>query len=154
MAATPTIVNGIDELHGLVGQRLGRSDWLVVDQELIDRFAVLTRDEQWIHLDRARAADGPFGTTIAHGYLTLSLCSHLVAQSFELRGVGMAVNYGTDRVRFPSPVAAGSSIRATVELTSVQDFPGGVQVVLHTAVDVANATKPCCVADIVVRYYV
>lgn len=153
-AASSTIVNGLDELRGRVGQRLGHSDWLVVDQELIDRFAALTQDEQWIHVDRARAADGPFGTTIAHGYLTLSLCSFLIARSFVLRGVAMAVNYGTDRVRFSSPVPTGSPIRATVELASVHDVLGGVQAVLHTIVEVAGAQKPSCVADIVVRYYV
>jgi acyl dehydratase len=153
-AAQPTSLDGLDELRGLVGRRLGRSGWLVVDQALIDGFAILTRDEQWIHIDRALAADGPFGTTVAHGFLTLSLCSDLVSQSFVLHGVKMTVNYGVDRVRFPSPVPAGASVRATVDLASVDDVPGGVQAVLHTVVSVAGADKPSCVADIVVRYYV
>jgi len=153
-AACPTIVNGLDALRGLVGQRLGRSEWLVIDQDLIDRFAEVTRDQQWIHRDTARAARGPFGITIAHGYLTLSLCSYLIAQSFVVRGVGMAINYGANRVRFPSPVPSGSSVRATVDLTSVEEVSGGVQAVLHTVVEVVEAAKPSCVADIVFRYYV
>jgi acyl dehydratase len=154
LAGQPTIVDGLDQLRSLVGQQLGHSGWLVVDQALIDDFAAVTRDEQWIHLDRGRAADGPFGTTIAHGFLTLSLCSHLISRSFVLRGVKMTVNYGVDRVRFPSPVPAGAAVRATVHLASARDIPGGVQAVLHTVVAVADAEKPSCVADVVVRYYV
>jgi acyl dehydratase len=153
-AAKPTSIDGLDELRSLVGQRLGRSGWLAVDQALIDGFATLTRDEQWIHVDPLLASDGPFSTTIAHGFLTLALCSHLVSQSFVLHGITMTVNYGVDRVRFPSPVPAGASVRATVDLASVHEVPGGVQAVLHTVVTVADADKPSCVADIVIRYYV
>ncbi len=136
----------------MVGKELGPTGWLEVTQERIDAFAHATGDRQWIHVDPARAADGPFGTTIAHGYLTLSLCAPLVAEALAgLRSESMSINYGTNRVRFPSPVPAGSRIRARVAVASVEEVPGGEQAVLVTTVEREGSEKPACVAEIVLR---
>lgn len=136
----------------MVGEELGPTGWLEVTQERIDAFAHATGDRQWIHVDPARAADGPFGTTIAHGYLTLSLCAPLVAEALAgLRSESMSINYGTNRVRFPSPVPAGSRIRARVAVAAVEEVPGGEQAVLVTTVEREGSEKPACVAEIVLR---
>jgi acyl dehydratase len=142
----------MSDLRDMVGKELGPTGWLEVTQERIDAFAQATGDRQWIHVDPARAAAGPFGTTIAHGYLTLSLCAPLVAEALAgLRSESMSINYGTNRVRFPSPVPAGSRIRARVAVASVEEVPGGEQAVLVTTVEREGSEKPACVAEIVLR---
>lgn len=147
------MVHGIDGLRSLVGSRLGPTRPLTVDQERISAFAEVTEDRQWIHIDADRAASGPFGATIAHGYLTLSLCAHFMLELLELRDIAMAVNYGLDRVRFPSPVPVGSSIYAEGEVLEVTDIPGGVQCRFRLTLARPGADKPACVADVVFRYY-
>ena len=143
---------GMSELRDLIGKELRPTDWLEVTQERIDTFADATDDHQWIHVDPARAAEGPFGTTIAHGYLTLSLCAPLLTEALAgLRSESMSINYGTNRVRFPSPVPAGSRIRARVTVESVDEVPGGEQAVLLDTVEREGGEKPVCVAEIVLR---
>ena len=135
------------------GDRFGPSSWIDVTQEKIDLFAGATGDHQWIHVDPARAADGPFGTTIAHGYLTLSL---LPVASYEVvpRQGGMAINYGLNRVRFPSPVPVGSRVRATFEAVDVEEHDWGGQATMQATVErEGGGDKPVCVAEIVFRYY-
>jgi acyl dehydratase len=146
-------VNGIDEVRGLVGQTIGPSDWRKVTQADIDRFAELSGDDQWIHVDVERAkAESPFGTTIAHGDCTLSTIDGFYAQLLESTGFRLAVNYGWNRVRFPAPVPAGGRIRASVETLSVEDVGGGWhQVVYKWTVEVEGSEKPACVAESVVR---
>jgi acyl dehydratase len=134
-------------------QVLGRSQWHTVEQDQIDAFGAATLDEQWIHTDPRRAAHGPFGGTIAHGYLTLSLATVLVDEVFVISDAVMIVNYGLDRVRFPAPLPVGSQVCAEVSLAGQRDFPGGVQVTLHLVYAVAGQEKPCCVADVLFRYY-
>ena len=142
----------MSSLRDLLGVELEPSDWLEVSQERIDAFAAATDDAQWIHTDPERAAAGPFGTTIAHGYLTLSLCAPLVSQALAgLTGYGMALNYGSNKVRFPAPLPAGSRIRARVAVMSVDDVPGGDQAVLLTTIEREGGDKPVCVAEIVLR---
>jgi acyl dehydratase len=149
----PTTVNGLAELKALAGQNLGRSDWLEIDQARIDTFADATDDHQWIHVDPVRAADGPFGGTIAHGFLTLSLLIPLWDDILDVRGVTTKVNYGLNKVRFTGPVPAGSKIRAEATLASVEDVKGGVQAVIDFTVERAGSDKPCCIAQAVHRYY-
>lgn len=143
----------VSELHLHVGQVLGHSAWRVVEQADADAFGAATHDEQWIHTDPHRAAQGPFGRTIAHGYLTLSLATSLVDEVFEVPDAVMVVNYGVDRVRFPAPLPLGAEVRAEVGLAGVVDFSGGVQVSAHLVYEVAGQAKPCCVADVLLRYY-
>ncbi len=138
--------------EGMIGEELGPTDWLDVTQERIDTFARATDDHQWIHVDPARAAKGPFGTTIAHGYLTLSLCAPLLSQLLVgMAPSGMSINYGTNKVRFPAPVPAGSRIRARATVASVDEVPGGEQAVIVTTVEREGSEKPVCVAEIVIR---
>ncbi len=151
--AGPRIFTSADELRAAVGEQLGHSDWLEIDQRRIDLFAEATGDHQWIHVDAGRAAEGPFGTTIAHGYLTLSLLPALVPQVMRVEGVTMGINYGTDKVRFPAPVPVGSRLRATAVLTEVREAGGGVQVTTAVTVEREGGEKPVCVADSVSRYY-
>src|SRR5919202_1352799 len=134
-------VDGIDELLGLVGVELGASDWHAIDQERIDAFADATGDHQWIHVDPEKAAAGPFGTTIAHGYLTLSLLPLFGPQLIKVEGVKMGVNYGTNKVRFPAPVPVGSRLRATGTISGVDDVPGGVQVTVAFTVEREGGDK-------------
>jgi len=141
----------LEELAGAVGETLGPGDWLEVTQERIDTFAAATGDDQWIHVDPERAATGPFGTTVAHGYLTLSLVPHLLRKLYRVDGVGLAVNYGLNKVRFPAPVRSGGRIRAAARIASVEPASGGVQVVLHVTVDVEGGDRPCCAAETVTR---
>jgi acyl dehydratase len=148
-----THVKSIDELSALVGTHLGYSDYVLVTQEQVNLFAEATGDHQWIHVDPVRAAAGPFGHTIAHGYLTLSLIPVLLGGVMKVDGVAMGVNYGSNKVRFTSPVPVGSEIRAGATLASVEEVTGGVQVALDVTVEVKNATKPSCVAQVVSRYY-
>ena len=139
-----------DELDGAVGEELGTSDWLAIEQDRVDAFADATGDHQWIHVDVERAAKGPFGGTIAHGYLTLSLIPQLSAQIFALDTPGARLNYGVNKVRFPSPVKVGSRLRATATLVEVSDVPAGKQMVTRYVVEADGQDKPACVAETVV----
>jgi acyl dehydratase len=136
------------------GEHLGYSDWHTVDQKTVDMFAEATGDHQWIHVDLERAAKGPFGGTVAHGFLTLSLIPALTEQIFRIQGVRMGVNYGLNRVRFPAPLPVGKRVRAGMELAEVTEVDGGVQVVARVTVEVEGAPKPCCVAETVSRFYI
>jgi acyl dehydratase len=146
----------VTELSGLkehVGEQLGWTDWREITQERVDLFADATDDHQWIHVDPERAAAGPFGGTIAHGYLTLSLIAPLLGELLHVDGVSMGINYGLDRVRFPAPVPVGARIRAGAELAEVNEVPGGVQSKLVVTFEVENGDKPACVAEVLVRHY-
>jgi acyl dehydratase len=147
-------VQGPEGLKGLVGQHIGWSEPVEVTQTQIDTFADATGDHQWIHVDPERAKDGPFGTTIAHGYLTLSLLPYFLPRLWEVEGFSMGLNYGTEKVRFPSPVPVGSQVRCGATVDSVEDISGGVQVTLTGTIEVLGAPKPSCVAQVVYRYYV
>lgn len=136
-----------------VGQSLGEGDWLLVDQKRIDTFAEATGDYQWIHVDTDRAASSPFGGTIAHGYLTLSLCPYLVKSVYRIDGSKMGVNYGLNRVRFISPVPVGSRIRARSVLKNAERIGDGVQVTLETTIELEGSDKPACVAETVSRVF-
>ncbi|WP_328556434.1 MULTISPECIES: MaoC family dehydratase [unclassified Streptomyces] len=151
--AEPRMFATVDELRGAVGEQLGYTDWVEVEQKRIDLFAEATGDHQWIHVDPEKAATGPFGTTIAHGYLTLSLLPLFGPQLIGVEGVKMGVNYGTNKVRFPAPVPVGSRLRATATITAVDDVPGGVQVSVAFTVEREGGDKPVCVAESVSRYY-
>ena len=151
--AEPRIFTSPAELKAAVGEQLGHTAWLEVDQQRIDLFAEATGDHQWIHVDPEKAAAGPFGTTIAHGYLTLSLLPLFGPQLMRVDGVKMGVNYGTNKVRFPAPVPVGSRLRATATITGVQDVTGGVQVAVAFTVEREGGDKPVCVAESVSRYY-
>ena len=146
------VFESLEDVRGAAGSELGVSDWHVVSQEQIAAFADATGDHQWIHTDAECAAAGPFGTTIAHGFLTLSLTPTLLHEIYEVRGVGMAINYGANRVRFPAPLPSGSRVRARGRLDSVDDVPGGIQVVTHVEIEREGGDKPCCVADLVSRF--
>jgi acyl dehydratase len=148
-----TTVNGLDSFASLVGQHLGYSAWHQVDQAQVDLFADATGDHQWIHVDPERAAKGPFGGPIAHGYLTLSLAPVLLGEVLAVEGTSFGVNYGCNKVRFPSPVPVGSSVRLGATVASVDAFDGGVQVALDITIEVEGAPKPSCVAQVVYRYY-
>ena len=141
------------ELAAAVGETFGPGPGLLVDQARIAAFADATDDHQWIHLDAERAAAGPFGGTVAHGYLTLSLLPVLSRDLYRCEGVGMVVNYGLDRVRFPAPLRSGSIVQASAELTSVEPVAGALQVVMTVTVQAEGAAKPCCVAASVSRLY-
>jgi len=142
----------LDEFKAAAGTSLGTTDWLVVDQERINQFAAATGDHQWIHIDVERAASGPFGGTIAHGLLTLSLLPVFMHELYEVHGVAMAVNYGFNKVRFMSPVPSGSKLRASAEIVDVTDVPGGVQGVVATTIEIEGAAKPACVIESIVRF--
>ncbi|MFI2349897.1 MaoC family dehydratase [Streptomyces sp. NPDC019443] len=151
--AEPRIFNSADELRAGVGEQLDYSDWLEIEQKRIDLFAEATGDHQWIHVDPERAASGPFGTTIAHGYLTLSLLPTLMPQVMRVEGMKMGINYGSNKVRFPAPVPVGSRLRATAVLQNVEDAGGGVQVTALVTVEREGGDKPVCVAESVSRYF-
>jgi acyl dehydratase len=144
---------GLDELAGSIGQHLGYSEWHLVDQAQIDAFADATGDHQWIHVDAERAKAGPFGTTIAHGYFTLSLVPVLLGQVLRVQGVSLVVNYGLNKVRLPAPVPSGSRIRMGAELSGVEEIKGGLQATVTGTFEVEGQDKPACVAEIVFRYY-
>ena len=139
-----------DEVAAASGEDLGASDWLLIDQDRVNQFAEATGDHQWIHVDEEQAAAGPFGGTIAHGYLTLSLIPMLGAQVFGLETPGAKLNYGVNKVRFPSPLPVGSRIRAHVKVVDVADVPAGKQVTFGWAIEIEDAPKPACVAETVV----
>jgi acyl dehydratase len=154
IAAMATIVQGIQGLRELAGTHLGYSDYIEVTQEQVDQFAEATGDHQWIHVDVERARkESPFGGPIAHGYLTLSLGPRLVPQVLRVEGIKMGVNYGCDKVRFPSPVPVGSRLRVGVEVLEVTDVPGGVQAKMRFTFECEGAEKPACVAENLLRYY-
>ena len=146
-------VLGIDGYRELSGQPLGESGWHQVTQEQIDKFAEATGDHQWIHVDADRARSGPFGTTIAHGFLTLSLTPLLGGEVMKVEGIRMGINYGLNKVRFPSPVKVGSRVRASVRNLSVEDVKDGIQVVNEVTIEVEGQEKPACVAETVTRLY-
>jgi acyl dehydratase len=150
-----TTVSSIAELTALTGQHLGYSEWREVTQEQINTFADATDDHQWIHVDAERAAAGPFGTTIAHGFLTLSLLIPMWSEILHLEGVRLGINYGLNRVRFPSPVPVGSRIRAGATLVSVETVAdGSFQIVVDFVIERDGAEKPCCIAEGLYRLYV
>ena len=140
----------LDDVAASVGEELGSSDWLTIDQERVDRFAEATGDHQWIHVDIEKALVGPFGGTIAHGYLTLSLVPMLGAQVFALETPGAKLNYGVNKVRFPAPVPVGSRIRAHAKVAAVADLPAGKQLTLGWTIEIEDHPKPGCVAETVV----
>lgn len=151
--STPTILDGLDAVREAAGSHLGTSDWLIVDQARIDAFADATGDHQWIHVDPERAAqEGPFGSTIAHGYLTLSLTNGLLPSIVEVRGVSMGINYGTNKVRFPAPVPVDSRVRASADLTEVVDVAGGVQTTMTVTVEIEGHDRPACVVEVLSRF--
>jgi acyl dehydratase len=151
----PLVVDNLDALKDFVGREIATTDWLLVTQDRIQQFAEATEDRQWIHLDRERAQrESPYQITIAHGFLTLSLLSHLAQQALRIQhGVRMAVNYGLNRVRFPSPVRAGSKIRGRFTLQSLTTLSNAREAVFSIVIEDESQGKPCCVAEWVVRYY-
>ncbi|MFF4349148.1 MaoC family dehydratase [Streptomyces sp. NPDC001530] len=146
-------VNGLDELKKLAGSDLGTSEWIEITQERINTFADATGDHQWIHVDPEKAAQGPFGAPIAHGYLTLSLFIPLFTELLEVEGVSTKVNYGLNKVRFPSPVKVGSRIRLVAKLASVEDVPGGVQIAVDGTIEIDGGGKPAAVLQSLSRFY-
>jgi acyl dehydratase len=151
----PLVLETPHSLRDLVGRELTLTDWFPIAQERIEQFAEVTEDRQWIHVDRERAErESPYGTTIVHGFLTLSLLSRFMKEAIQIRcGVRMSVNYGLNRVRFPSAVRADSKIRVRFILQSLKDVPGALEAVFDARVEVQGSDKPCCVAEWVVRYY-
>lgn len=150
----PVVFDSNQAVISRVGTELGVSDWLEISQARVDGFADATNDHQWIHVDPARAAQGPFGATIAHGYLTLSLVSWFMPQIVDLSAMKMGVNYGCEKVRFPAPVRVGARVRGRALLVSAEPTKdGGVQAVIRVSVEVENGDKPGCVADTIARYY-
>ena len=143
------VFEGLEQLEAELGRHVGYSDWMEITQERIDAFAEATGDHQWIHVDPVRAAEGPYGRTIAHGYLTLSLLPLLGAEVMEIRGFAMMINYGVDKVRFPAPVPVGSRIRAGIELTSLERKSSGVQLNSLVTVEVEGSDRPAVVAETV-----
>lgn len=141
------------DLETAVGRKLGTSEWLIIDQDRINLFADATGDRQWIHVDPEKAKSGPFGNTIAHGYLTLSLVNLFLPQIIDVQGISMGVNYGCDKVRFPSPVAVNSRLRGVGELLQVENINGGVQATVRVSVEIDGSDRPACVVDTISRYF-
>ena len=139
-----------DDVSAAAGEELGTSDWLTIDQDRVNAFADATGDHQWIHVDVDRAKEGPFGGTIAHGYLTLSMVPHFGSQIFTLETPGAKLNYGVNKVRFPNPVKVGSRVRCTASFGDVTDIPAGKQLVIRYVVEIEGEDKPACVAETVV----
>jgi acyl dehydratase len=151
----PLMVENPQSLAHFLGREIGTTEWFSVTQDRIQQFAETTEDRQWIHVDSERAQrDSPHGTTIAHGFFTLALLSHFLRQAIQIgSGVRLSVNYGLNRVRFPSPVPAGSKIRAHFKLQALKDVAGGVEATFSVVIERENSEKPCCVAEWVIRYY-
>ncbi|MGB8995136.1 MAG: MaoC family dehydratase [Pseudonocardiaceae bacterium] len=147
------VFSGADELLAAAGEQLGTSGWMTIEQQRVNAFADATEDHQWIHIDPQRAAAGPFGTTIAHGFLTLSLLPHLIDQTYRVEGTTMVINYGLNKVRFPAPVPVGSTVRAEVALAEATEVTGGLQLVVRASLQIEGNAKPGCVADWVIRVY-
>ena len=148
-----TVFESPDALLGQEGTKVGPSEWMTMTQERIDTFADATGDHQWIHVDPEKAAKGPFGKTIAHGYLTLSLTSKFMPEIIEVRGMSMGINYGSDRLRFLSPVPVGSRLRGHGEFLEIKEVPGGYQSTLRVTIEIEGEEKPACVVDTISRYY-
>src|SRR5688500_17704548 len=148
----PTVFASPDALADAAGTHLGYSDWLEIDQARINLFADATGDHQWIHVDVEQAKAGPFGGTIAHGYLTLSLTNLFLPQLVTVDNISMGINYGVNKVRFPSPVLAGSRIRGGAEIAEVEEVAGGVQAIIRVTVELEGSAKPACVVENVTRY--
>jgi len=151
--SAPLVLHGLADLQERAGTSVGVSDWRTVQQEDINTFATLTGDEQWIHTDPERAASGPFGTTVQHGFLTLGLATGLLWSVFTVDGFGVILNYGLNKVRFPAPLRVGSRIRMHVEVAEVKELEKGAEAVYRLTYEVEGEPKPCCVADLVFRYY-
>ncbi len=143
--------SGLDEFVAARGSQLGPTDWLEISQDRIDQFATATGDHQWIHIDPQRAATGPFGGTIAHGLLTLSLLPQFMQQLYRVDNIAMAINYGYNKVRFITPVRAGAKLRASAEISDIAELPGAVQATLTAAVEIEDSEKPAAVAESIVR---
>jgi acyl dehydratase len=148
-----TTVDTIEDLTPLLGQVLGTSSWVEIDQARVDTFADATDDHQWIHTDPERAKSGPFGGTIGHGYLTLSLLIPLWTEILDVRQVGTKVNYGLEKVRFPAPVPVGSKVRAIATLTDIKPVAGGVQITIDVVIERDGGDKPVCIATPIFRFY-
>ena len=148
-----TTIASPDALLDMAGSDLGTSDWVEIAQSDVDAFAKATGDEQWIHVDPERAAAGPFGRTIVHGYMTLSMLVPLLHNTFQVNGVAMGINYGLNKVRFPAPTPVGSRVRVHAELVNAERVSGGVQAVVDATVEAEGVDKPVCVAQSIVRYY-
>lgn len=146
------IITSKAQLLASTGLDLGVSDWVAVEQSRIDMFAEATGDHQWIHVDPIKAAEGPFGACIAHGYLTLSLVNYFLPQLVDVQNISMGVNYGCDKVRFPNVVKAGSKVRGTGQIISVEEVKGSVQVITRVTIEVAEQQRPACVVDTISRY--
>ena len=151
----PLILESLQQLNNYVGKEIVTTGWLQMTQQRIQQFAEITGDAQWIHVDRERARrESPYGTTIAHGFLTLSLMSHFLREAIQLPGeVRQTINYGLNRVRFPAPVRVDEKIRARIGLQSCKNLSGSVEVVFHITMETENSSKPCCVAEWIVRYF-
>jgi acyl dehydratase len=147
-----TVLDGVDAVRAAVGTHLGYSDWLEIDQDRVNTFADATGDHQWIHVDPERAKDGPFGAAIAHGYLTMSLSNYFMPQIVETRGFSAGINYGVDKVRFPSPVKVGQSIRAGAEMIEVSEVKGGIQTLVRITIEIQGGERPACVIDSISRW--
>ena len=149
----PTVFKTPNDLAAAVGTQLGKSEWIQVTQDRINKFADATGDHQWIHVDVERAKKGPFGAPIAHGYLTLSLVSLFLPQIMEVHGIAMGVNYGVDKVRFPAPVPVGSRIRGRGEIVAVEEVKGAVQAIVRVSVEIEGGERPACVVDTISRFF-
>jgi acyl dehydratase len=147
-----TVFEGLDEVKAAVGRHLGYSDWLEITQDRVNLFADATGDHQWIHVDPVRAAEGPFGGPIAHGYLSLSLTNQFLPEILEIRNISAGVNYGANKLRFPSPVPVGARVRGGAELVAVDDVPGGIQTTIVITVEVEGQDKPAVVVESLSRY--
>ena len=148
------VIGNLDALSAWIGKEVACSDWMAVDQQRIQQFADATGDQQWIHTDPARALrESPYKSTIAHGYLTLSLLPHLLESCLRIDGVGMAINYGLDKVRLPAPVLAGQRVRARLVLDRLEPVAGGVQVHWSATVELEHGDKPACIAQMLARYH-
>jgi acyl dehydratase len=151
---TATRFAGIADAKSRIGQEIGLSDWMLIDQPRVDAFAEVTGDRQWIHVDVERARrESPFGGPIAHGYLTVSLLAKFAGECIAVDGIKLAVNYGLNRVRFAAPVKVGSRVRARFVLSAVEDIPGGAQMLWQATVEIEGGDKPACVAEMVTRWY-
>jgi acyl dehydratase len=148
-----TVFRTVAEVGDAVGECIGTSRWFDMDQSRIDAFAEVTEDRQWIHVDPERAAHGPFGSTVAHGYLTLALAAPIVEDVLHVENLGQGVNYGLGKVRFPAPVRAGAKVRGTVTVKSADPVPGGLHVELLLVVEVVGGSRPACVAELLLRLY-
>lgn len=143
----------LQQLEAQVGEHIGSSGWISIEQPRIQKFADATDDHQWIHLDAARAKGGPFGMTVAHGFLTLSLLPRMMSEAFSVEDVETAVNYGLNRVRFPSPVPVGSRVRGQFRLLSLEPVPGGSQLTMEVNIELEGSRKPACVAEMIARLF-